>query len=352
MSDIPRTPLAHRRLHWFGICALVALLVYLPLISDARELRNHTKIIITVLAVLGVNVATGYGGMISLGHAVFVGVGAFATAYLVDDMSLPWVMSLVGGAIIAAVFGLLIAVPALRIRGIHLALVTLTFAIVFQPLAKRFPKYSGGVSGRAVDAELLAPGFLGEGRLANARWQYIFCIVVCLVAILLVRNIIHSRAGRAMRALRDNQTSAAVHGVNLVHTRVSTFALSAGLAGLAGGLQVVLVPFVSQENYPPQASLVLYATAVIGGLGSLWGSVFGVGIRQVFSEIGDVLKQVDDIPVLSEFFDLLDSDSFVFGVGLIALTFLVPGGLASLKFGSGDRIARLRARIRGHYSAA
>jgi branched-chain amino acid transport system permease protein len=230
--------------------------------------------------------------------------------------------------------------------------VTLTFAIVFQPLAKRFPKYSGGVSGRAVDAELVAPGFFGEGRLADARWQYMFCIVVCLVAILLVRNIIHSRAGRAMRALRDNQTSAAVYGVNLVHTKVSTFALSAGLAGLAGGLQVILVPFVSQENYPPQASLVLYATAVIGGLGSLWGSVFGVAIRQVFGEIGDVLKQIDDIPVFSEFFDLLDSDSFVFGVGLIALTFLVPGGLASIKFGSSDRVERLRAWIRRHYSAA
>jgi ABC-type branched-subunit amino acid transport system permease subunit len=97
---------------------------------------------------------------------------------------------------------------------------------------------------------------------------------------------------------------------------------------------------------------VLYATAVIGGLGSLWGSVFGVAIRQVFGEIGDVLKQIDDIPVFSEFFDLLDSDSFVFGVGLIALTFLVPGGLASIKFGSSDRVERLRAWIRRHYSAA
>jgi branched-chain amino acid transport system permease protein len=347
-----RAPVTYRRLQWFGICALIALLVYLPLISDARELRNHTKIIITVLAVLGVNIATGYGGMISLGHAVFVGVGAFGTAYFVDDMGLPWVISLVGGAVSAAIFGLLIAVPALRIRGIHLALVTLAFAIVFQPLAKRFPKFSGGISGKSVEAELVAPGIFGEGRLADARWQYVFCIAVCVVAILLVRNVIDSRAGRAMRALRDNQTSAAVYGVNLVRTRIATFALSAGLAGLAGGLQVVLVPFVSQENYPPQASLVLYATAVIGGLGSLWGSVFGVAIRQVFGEVGDVLKRIDDIPVLSELFDLLDSDSFVFGVGLIALMFLVPGGLASIRLGRGDRVGRLAAWVRRRYRAA
>ena len=134
---------------WVGVAAVGALLLYWPMTSDGTELRQHSQVLVTVAAVLGVNVATGFGGMISLGHGVFVGVGAFATGYYVDDLSLPWVLAIVFGVMTAGLAGALVGLPALRIKGIHLALVTLGLAIVFQPLAKRFPKVTGGVSGRA-----------------------------------------------------------------------------------------------------------------------------------------------------------------------------------------------------------
>ena len=317
-------------LSWIGAALLGVWLVVMPLTSSVTELRQNTQIIVMVLAVLGVNIATGYGGMISLGHGVFVAVGAFAAAYTVDDLALPWAISILAGAAFAGLVGALVGLPALRIKGIHLALVTLGLAIVFQPLAKRFPAFSGGVSGRAVGAELVPPSWFGTSRWAAGFYRYLICLAVVALAIWLTHNIINSRPGRAMRAVRDNDTASAVYGVNLVASRVSTFAVSASLAGLAGALGIVLVPFTSQESYPFHESLVLYATAVLGGLGSLWGSVLGVAIREVFSGIGELLGDVSGLGPFGEFVGLLDEEQFVFGVLLIALTFVFPRGLIGM----------------------
>ena len=332
-GDSDRAERPRRRiglLSWIGAVLLGLWLVAMPLTSSVTELRQNTQIVVMVLAVLGVNIATGYGGMISLGHGVFVAVGAFAAAYAVDDLALPWVVSILAGAALAGAVGALVGLPALRIKGIHLALVTLGLAIVFQPLAKRVPTFSGGVSGRAVGAELVPPSWFGTTRWAEGLYRYLICVAVVGLAMLLTHRIINSRPGRAMRAVRDNDTAAAVYGVNLVASRVNTFAVSASLAGLAGALSIVLVPFTSQESYPFQESLVLYATAVLGGLGSLWGSVLGVAIREVFSRIGELLGDVSGLGPLGEFLRLLDEEQFVFGLLLVALTFVFPRGLIGL----------------------
>ena len=331
---------------------LAGWLVYVPLTSTTTELRQESQVIISLAAVLGVNVATGYGGMISLGHGVFVGVGAFATAYYADDMSMPWLLAIVLGAATAGLAGAGVGLPALRIKGIHLALVTLGLAIVFQPLAKRFPNLTGGVSGRAVEARFDAPTWFGDTRLADAVWRYLFCLVVIGVAMLLTWNLVHSRPGRAIRAVRDSDTAAAVYGVNLVRTRVATFAVSATLAGVAGGLQVLLVPFASQETFNAQQSLLLYATAVVGGLGMIWGSVVGVAVREMADWVGDQLAAVDGLGVISEFFALLDEETFVFGLVLLILTYVFPRGLVGLERRQGSaRGATLLAALKRRYQA-
>ena len=336
-------------LAWVGIVLLAGWLIWLPLSSDTTELRQHSQVIIAVAAVLGVNVATGYGGMISLGHGVFMGMGAFATAYYVDDLSMPWVVAIALGAATAGVSGIVVGLPALRIKGIHLALVTLGLAIAFQPIAKRFPTLTGGVSGKAVEARFDAPSWFGDTRLADAVWRYLFCIIMVAIAIVFTWNLIHSRPGRAMRAIRDNDTAAAIYGVDLVRTRVGTFAVSAALAGLAGGLQVVLVPFVSQETFTAQKSLVLYATAVIGGLGFIWGSVVGVAFREIVSWIGEQLATIDGWGVFSEFFALLDEEAFVFGFALVVLTYMFPRGLVGYTRRPGGRLATLVGALRRRY---
>ncbi|MFT7648132.1 MAG: branched-chain amino acid transport system permease protein [Candidatus Poriferisodalaceae bacterium] len=349
---LPPTQTRYGTQRYYGYLFVSVVLLFLlaRFWNDPIALRNVTKVVITVLAVLGVNVATGYGGMISLGHGVFVGVGAFATGWFVDDVGLPWALAIPAGAIVAALSGCLVGVPALRIRGIHLALVTLAIAVLFQPLAKQLPRFTGGVSGKPVESTMDAPSWLGDSRAADSRWQFFVCVAVILLAFWLTRNLLTSGPGRAIRSLRDNQTAAAIFGVDLVRTRVGTFAVSAGLAGLTGALQVVLVPFVSQENYPPQNSLILYAAAVIGGLGWIWGSVFGVMLRAAAGWIGELLSRADGVAVISDFFDLLSSDSFTFGVGLIALTFIFPAGLAGISAPQESRTRRFRAWFARHYS--
>ena len=327
------------RLSAFGIAVLCVALVLIPFLTTTTRLRQASQIIVSVLAVLGVNVATGYGGMISLGHGVFVGVGAFATGYYVDDLSMPWLLAITLGAATAGIAGAFVGIPALRIKGIHLALVTLGLAIVFRPLSKRFPSITGGVSGRSIEARFDAPGWWpGDGRMASSVYRYVFCVLIVLLALWAAWNVVNSRFGRSMRALRDNDTAAAVYGIDLVSARVTTFAISAGLAGLCGALQVVLVPFVSQDKFPAQESLVIYASAVVGGLGTIWGSVLGVVARTVVAKAGDAVAGFDGLGPIGEFFDLLDESAFVFGLGLIVLTFLFPTGLAGI--GRKDRLRK------------
>ena len=319
------------RMGAFGTAALCLALAVIPFLTTTTSLRQASQIIVSVLAVLGVNVATGYGGMISLGHGVFVGVGAFATGYYVDDLSMPWLLAIALGAVTAGISGALVGLPALRIKGIHLALVTLGLAIVFRPLSKRFPSITGGVSGRSIEARFDAPGWWpGDGRMASSVYRYVFCVLIVVLALWATWNVVNSRFGRSMRALRDNDTAAAVYGIDLVSARVTTFAISAGLAGLCGALQVVLVPFVSQDKFPAQESLVIYASAVVGGLGTIWGSVLGVVARTVVAKAGDAVAGFDGLGPIGEFFDLLDESAFVFGLGLIVLTFLFPSGLAGI----------------------
>ena len=327
------------RMSAFGIAVLCVALAVIPFLTTTTSLRQASQIIVSVLAVLGVNVATGYGGMISLGHGVFVGVGAFATGYYVDDLSMPWLLAITLGAATAGIAGAFVGIPALRIKGIHLALVTLGLAIVFRPLSKRFPSITGGVSGRSIEARFDAPGWWpGDGRMASSVYRYVFCVLVVLLALWATWNVVNSRFGRSMRALRDNDTAAAVYGIDLVSARVTTFAISAGLAGLCGALQVVLVPFVSQDKFPAQESLVIYASAVVGGLGTIWGSVLGVVARTVVAKAGDAVAGFDGLGPIGEFFDLLDESAFVFGLGLIVLTFLFPSGLAGI--GRKDRLRK------------
>ena len=319
------------RMSAFGIAVLCVALAVIPFLTTTTSLRQASQIIVSVLAVLGVNVATGYGGMISLGHGVFVGVGAFATGYYVDDLSMPWLLAITLGAATAGIAGAFVGIPALRIKGIHLALVTLGLAIVFRPLSKRFPSITGGVSGRSIEARFDAPGWWpGDGRMASSVYRYVFCVLVVLLALWATWNVVNSRFGRSMRALRDNDTAAAVYGIDLVSARVTTFAISACLARLCGALQVVLVPFVSQDKFPAQESHVIYASAVVGGLGTIWGSVLGVVARTVVAKAGDVVAGFDGLGPIGEFFDLLDESAFVFGLGLIVLTFLFPSGLAGI----------------------
>lgn len=312
----PPASTRQRALRFVGWALLAVVVVIPPLISEPLDLNKLSRLIVLVLAVLGVNLLTGYAGLISLGHGVFVGVGAFAMTNLIDQG-----MSLFLAGLLATVFtgiiGVIIGLPALRVRGLYLALITFGTALAFPPLARRLGKLTGGVTGRTVSNDAFAPpSFLGLDDHVHI-WRYGSCLVVVALWFVLVRNLVNSRVGRALRTIRDNEAAAATFGINIAMTKATALGISAAMTGTAGALQAILNPYVSHSDFEAFLSLRLYAAAVLGGLGTLIGAVFGVLALII-------------VPIINGAIGLIDNEAVVFGAGLIIITFVAPGGLASL----------------------
>ncbi len=296
-----------------AIAVVVLAILVLPFLVDPIALRRTASLIVLTLAVLGVVVATGYTGQITLGHGAFVGLGAFAMGAWLDFTSLPFLAAVAVNFVFCGAVGWLVGVPALRIKGLYLALITLAAGVLFPSLARQFPRLTGGPSGRPVDRSLEAPAWLGADH--TVTYRYFFCLAICVVMFVLTAAVLRSRWGRAMQAVRDDETAAATFGINIVHTKAGSFGLSAALAGTAGALQVVLFPFVSHDQFTVFLSLRLYAAAVIGGAASIMGAIYGVVALIV-------------VPAVNSALGLFDNDVLVFGVGLIILTFIAPDGIA------------------------
>lgn len=318
------TPLG-RALLGIAWSVIVVMLLALPALVDSLALRRYASLLVLALGVLAVVVATGHAGLITLGHGAFVGLGAFAMGWFLDNRGWPFIVSLVATFVFCTVVGWVLGIPALRIKGIYLALVTLGIAVVFPSLAKRFPEVTGGTTGRPIAASLEPPSWTGLGPEHVVAWRYYFCLAVCAIMFLATRNVVIGRMGRAMQAVRDGEVAAATFGVNLIRVKAGAFGLSAGLAGTAGSLQVVLFPFVSHEQFDVFLSFRLYAAAVLGGVAFLIGAVYGVlaliAVPTLNETIGGLTGNQDG---------LLKNDVIVFGAGLVALTFVSPDGIAGL----------------------
>lgn len=322
---------------WAGMAAvIIVLLIALPFLIDALALRRYASLMVLSLGVLGVVVATGHAGLISLGHGAFVGLGAFAMGWFLDHRGWPFLISIVATFCFCAAVGWILGLPALRIKGIYLALVTLGIAVVFPSLAKRFPSITGGTTGRPIESTMEPPSWTGWGDEHLVTWRYYFCLLVCAALFLATRNVLIGRMGRGMQAVRDGEAAAATFGIHLVRMKAGAFGLSAGLAGTAGALQVVLFPFVSHEQFNVFLSFRLYAAAVLGGVGFLIGAVYGVVALIAVPTINEVLGNLTGNDE-----GLLENDVIVFGLGLIALTFLSPDGLAGLVRRIASRILRV-----------
>ncbi len=312
---------------------LAAALLALPAVVDQLALRQYASLMVLSLGVLGIVVATGHAGLISLGHGAFIGLGAFSMGWFLDFRGWPFALSVLGSFVLCGAVGWLLGLPALRIKGIYLALVTLGIAVVFPSLAKRFPGITGGTTGRPVETTMEPPSWTGLGPDDAVTWRYWFCLLVCAVAFLITRNVLVGRMGRAMGAVRDNEAAAATFGVNLVRAKAGAFGLSAGLAGVAGALQAVLFPFVSHQQFDVFLSFRLYAAAVLGGVGHLIGAVYGVVALILVPTLNEAVGGLVDRPD-----GVLRNDVIVFGLGLIVLTFVSAGGAVGF-------IERISARL-------
>lgn len=296
---------------------ITIILIAAPFVLTDLQLRRFSQVLVLVLAVLGVNFCTGYAGLVSLGHGVFVGVGAFAMANYLDDAGLGFLPAFLLATTTAGLFGVVLGLPALRVKGIYLALLTFGFALAFGPITRRLGRITGGVNGRSVEFGENPPDWTGLGPERTQLYRYALCVLVVIVWFVIAHNLINSRMGRAVRAVKEDETAAAAFGINLTVIKTGAFGLSAAMAGSAGALQTFLFPFVSHSKFDVFLSLRLYAAAVIGGLGALVGAVYGVASLVV-------------VPAVASILGSFGSETVVFGLALISLTYIAPTGLAGL----------------------
>lgn len=260
------------------IAAIIVLAIAAPFVvsGDFRSNQLSTAAY-SALAVLGLNLLTGYTGQVSVGHSAFIGIGAYVTAIMIDQWNVNIVLAIATGTAAAAFAGLLIGVPALRLSGPYLAVATVGMAVVFTPITKlnELSDYTGGVQGIALFAREFGPP-VDWGWLSPERWHYFLSMLALSVGTLLLYNLLSSASGRSFRAVRDSEVAAAAMGINVARTKLTAFMLSAAYAGFAGGLLFLIANrFVSPDSFTLLIAIEFLTAAAIGGMASIVGSLLG-----------------------------------------------------------------------------
>jgi branched-chain amino acid transport system permease protein len=311
-----------RGIRWLLGVALAAVAIGIPFMFGPYPVGQFTTVLAFAVAVLGLNVLVGYSGQISLGHGAFFALGAYAAAILIGKEGFPHLLALPVAAVIGFVAGLLFGLPALRVRGVYLALLTLGLAVATPPLIKRFDTLTEGSQGINV-LQPEAPSGLG---LDTDQWSYFIALAVAVPMFLLVANLLRGRVGRALTAIRDRELVARSLGVDVARFKTLAFAVSAAYAAVGGVLYVYAVGFVSPESFPLLISISFLAAVVVGGLatvtGALLGAAFIVFVPEYAGDVDDALAGV------------------IYGAVIIALMYLEPGGAMGI-------VRRVKGRLRG-----
>ncbi|MBF6212267.1 branched-chain amino acid ABC transporter permease [Nocardia puris] len=320
-TPTPEVPAVERNSLLSGLLArkqllLIGLLLAAACVAPFQLTPFHTfqlaMALVYVTALLGLNLLVGQAGQISLGHGAFLAIGAYTAAVMMDRWDTHYALTIPVAAVVTFVLGFALGVPALRLRGLYLALVTLSIAIFLVPLLKRFESVTGGSMGLTLDKPS-PPAWTG---LAEDQWLYLLALVVALAGVVVVAGVRRSRVGRALNAIRDNETAAEVMGVRAAHYKTLAFAWSAMLAGVAGCVYTWVIAYVSPDSFAVTLSITLLAGLVVGGLGSLWGPVLGGFFVMYVPGFAQDVNQA--------------APGVVFGLSIIAVMYLAPGGLAGL----------------------
>ena len=270
------------------LLGLIALI--LPwLISDFRVFQVNLMLVYAI-AVLGLNLLTGYGGQISLGHGAFYAIGAYTAAILMDQAQWSAYATLPVAALVCLAAGILMGFPALRLDGHYLALATFALAMAIPQLLKYkgIEDYTGGVQGIVLDkpSPLFEMEFLGK-ELSEDRWMYYLVLIVAVLMFWLANNLVKGRIGRAIVAIRDQPIAAGALGVNLTAVKTLTFGLSAAYTGVAGALGAIAVSYVAPDSFHTFLSISFLVGAVVGGLGTIPGALFGAAFIQFVPNVAD-----------------------------------------------------------------
>jgi branched-chain amino acid transport system permease protein len=311
------------------------LIVLVPRHAGEFRLGQFTFVAIYFVALLGLNILTGYNGQISLGHGAFMGIGAYVSAVLTlgrENMELAnlhppaWlplgngmepIFTIPIAGVVTGIAGFLFGLPALRLAGVSLALATFAVAVSLPTLAKRFEEVTGGGGGLVLNLPETPFGW----DIATPHWLYYEAWVTAGILLLVAWVLVRGRTGRAWRAIRDGEVPAAASGVSPAIYKTLAFGISSAYAGVAGALLAIQVAYVNPDTFPISLSILLLASAVVGGLAALEGVIFGA----LLLEFLPIYAQ--NPPLIG--FDLSkQAPGLVFGVMLIAIMFLMPAGVA------------------------
>ena len=310
------------------VLAAVVVACVLPFVLSNFRLFQFTQVFIYAIALLGLNILTGFNGQISLGHGAFYALGAYTTAIMIDKWNVPYGWTIPVAGLLCLVIGFLFGIPALRLEGLYLALATFALALAIPQILKYFEYWTGGSQG-IVLSKPKAPFGL---RLNPDQWLYFVTLGVLLVLFILAANLLSRRTGRAIVAIRDNPIAAQAMGVNNALYKSLTFGVSAAYTGVAGALSAVAIAFVAPDTFNVFLSITFLVGIVIGGLASISGAVFGALFIQF------VPNWAQDISKAAPW--------AIYGIFLITFMYAMPRGIAgSLRLALG-RLARLSGGTR------
>ena len=277
--------------NWY-VAALIGA-VLLPLLVPSY-LVDISLVYIYGLCGVALMVLAGYTGLVSLGHAAFLGIGAYAHVFVTQDLGLPWLAGVIVATVVTAGAGVIVGVPALRMTGVYLTIATLAFALIIQEVFARWDRVTGGLKGKAVDK----PSVFGVS-FASDQAFYFLCLAILIGALWLTANLLRAPTGRAWVAIRDSEIAAQSMGVSLAAYKTLAFAYSAALMGVAGALFAHKIGFLAPDIFSVLLSIQFLLMVVVGGLGSLHGAIYGavfvallpVGISQARDALPALVSQ-------------------------------------------------------------
>ncbi len=332
-ADMRLFPLPLTRWTMVGIAALF--FVLFPLVANDYFLNVANLVFIAAVGAIGLNILVGYTGQISVGHGAFIAVGAYAGAIAVTRWGMPFWIGLPFGGLVAAVVGAFFGIPSLRIKGLYLAVATLAAQFIIEWLIIHVTWISGGA-----EATITVPkASFGPWRLDTPTEQYFLNLVVVSLAILFAMNLVRSPVGRAFVAIRDRDVAAEIMGINLFRYKLLAFAVSSYYAGVTGVQYAHYLGIANYEQFDIGTSVDFLAMIIIGGLGSILGSIFGaifitvlpMALRVVVGALGDVLLFIFPAANVSYIVQSMTSIKLIlFGLLIILFLIVEPEGLNKL----------------------
>jgi branched-chain amino acid transport system permease protein len=293
-----------------GLLAVLALACWLPFVLSSYRLFQFTLAYVYAIALLGLNMLTGYNGQISLGHGAFYAIGAYTAAIMMDRWEIAYGWTIPAAGLVCLVTGFLFGIPALRLEGLYLALATFALALAVPQILKHFDAWTGGVQGIV----LFEPEVPFGLPLDKDQWLYFLSLGILVVSFVVGWNLLRGRIGRAIIAIRDHHIAAEAMGINIPLYKSLTFGVSALYTGIAGALGAITIQFVAPDSFNIFLSISFLVGIVIGGLASISGAIFGAFFIQF------VPTYAQDISKAAPW--------AIYGVFLIVFMYVMPMGVA------------------------